>query len=1072
MDRIQNHWGLLILLAVYLCVAATYSLVLPLGEAADETDHFALVRFIAEHKRPPLTLEERRLVGPKGDASPIYHGLVALLTQHVDVSALPDLPHTQQRPERFIPSDGFRANLIFHTEDEAFPFHDIVLAWHLARLVSIPLGAATVIAAYLTVLTIYLERRYSPAGTYWLALAVAGFVAFLPRFVTSSAVVNDDNLVVPLVAFSVYCLMHVVQGNEQRRTFVMLGVLMGLAAITKYHSLILLPEMTIVLIVLAWQKHWGWRALLRRWGWCMLAFMLSSGWWFAFLIIQFNQVSGLGWVRGLMAPLGDPVVTLGFGRLLDFRPGSALVSEFGWSDWADLLFRTFWIVYGWLHVFATPTVYQILGLFTLVAVLGLARYGWTCLSFRRSGSTYRGEIWQPGAALLAFHFLVYLGVVIIRYLLRPDPETAQGRHLYPALTSIAFFFVLGLNEALQTLRWLPDSLLQGSKPGEWSRPGSSERTYRFDKTLAIGIGGTLIALSVLTPPFFILPVYLPYLPIVTADPSQVPISHRLEASFAPGLDFEGYDLERSQIETGEVLPVTLYWYAGARQERDYLVKICLRDDAGEVAICRQGHPVDGRYPVRAWEVGYLIRDELYLPTPYCLPPGNYELTLSVLPLRLDTASTAVDETAKIEESLSLGQITLSVGQQMPSEDFDLWVGKERHNRGEIELKQIRQSLTFISYWPAERPQSDDTNNVHLLSASADPISNITWSPIASGLTYHCPDGPTISTHNFVVDPGVKPARYYLKIGDQAKTEPLVTVITRPRDFSPPASIPVELSTSFAGEVKLLGYEADLSSRWPGDTIQVTAYWQSLRTMSRHDIVTLHLLDNAMNTGGQSDQILGGHYPNVLWAPGEIVHEVYPLPINHQTPAGLYTIEFSVYYYVSGTFYFLPATTAANQEPVEHLYLGRVRVMDPARTRPPSHPMMVELGSQIQLLGYDLSFERLAVNEPLHLTLHWQAISQPKRDYTIFTQLISPDGLVWGQQDNQPQGGRYPTTAWIVQDRVVDRYKLTLREGAPPSQYRLLVGMYDLATGQRLTAIGEDGTRLPDDAILLTTLTVK
>jgi hypothetical protein len=131
-----------------------------------------------------------------------------------------------------------------------------------------------------------------------------------------------------------------------------------------------------------------------------------------------------------------------------------------------------------------------------------------------------------------------------------------------------------------------------------------------------------------------------------------------------------------------------------------------------------------------------------------------------------------------------------------------------------------------------------------------------------------------------------------------------------------------------------------------------------------------------------------------------------------------------------------------------------------------------LGSQIQLSGYDLSSEQLVVNEPLHLTLYWQAINQPRTDYTVFTQLIGPDGLVWGQQDNQPQGGRYPTTAWAVQDRVVDRYELTLREGAPPGQYRLLVGMYDLATGQRLTAIGEGGTRLPDDAILLTTLTVE
>jgi hypothetical protein len=438
LEKKSGHWGLVVILVIFVLLSFAYSIVLPLGEAADETDHFALVRFIAEHGRPPLTLEERNSIGPKGDASPIYHGLVALLTQHGDVSALPDLPHTQRRPERFIPSDGFRANLLFHTEDEAFPFHDIVLAWHLARLVSIPLGAATIIAAYVTALRLVSlwDRLVSPPtlpyplhsnGTYWFALAVAGFVAFLPRFVTSSAVVNDDNLVVPLVAFFVYCLVRVAQGDERRRTFVFLGVLMGLAAITKYHSLVLLPEMTIVLIVLAWRKHWGWRTLLRRWGWSVLAFILASGWWFTFLIIQFNQVAELGLVRGLIAPLGDPVVTLGFGRIFDLRPGGAPAYEFGWFDWADLLFRTFWIVYGWIHVFATPIVYRVLGLFTLVAVLGLVTSGWAQI-LSKGKSTHQPKAWRSDVAVLAFHFFVYLGVVAMRYLLRPDPETAQGRH--------------------------------------------------------------------------------------------------------------------------------------------------------------------------------------------------------------------------------------------------------------------------------------------------------------------------------------------------------------------------------------------------------------------------------------------------------------------------------------------------------------------------------------------------------------------------------------------------------------------------------------------------------------------
>jgi hypothetical protein len=110
-------------------------------------------------------------------------------------------------------------------------------------------------------------------------------------------------------------------------------------------------------------------------------------------------------------------------------------------------------------------------------------------------------------------------------------------------------------------------------------------------------------------------------------------------------------------------------------------------------------------------------------------------------------------------------------------------------------------------------------------------------------------------------------------------------------------------------------------------------------------------------------------------------------------------------------------------------------------------------------------------EPVSLALYWKAILPPSIDYTVFTQLIGPDGQVWGQQDNQPQGGRYPTTAWTVDDRVVDRYDLATVEDAPAGTYRLLVGLYDLSTGERLAAIDENGQRFPDDAIYLSSIEI-
>jgi hypothetical protein len=334
---------------------------------------------------------------------------------------------------------------------------------------------------------------------------------------------------------------------------------------------------------------------------------------------------------------------------------------------------------------------------------------------------------------------------------------------------------------------------------------------------------------------------------------------------------------------------------------------------------------------------------------------------------------------------------------------------------------------------------------------------------------------------------VRPDEYLLQAAGANGEAQVVHVSTRWRDFDPPATTATPLNAVFAGCaedawapcIELIGYEMDRSPRWAGESISLTAHWQSRRTMGRNYVVALYLLDNLMNVGGHVDWSLGGHYPNVLWAPGEYVPETYFLPVFLHTPPGLYTIQLSLYDYrlgdAAGPYTWLSVAVPPLDAPTDRIYLGEVRVRDVGEDRPPSRHLGIDLGDQIRLTGYDLAWPAgasLIPGQTLHLALHWLAIDRATHNYTVFTQLIGPDGRVYGQQDNQPQGGRYPTSAWEVGRPVIDRYDLTLGESAPPGEYRLLVGMYDLATGMRLTAMGEDGERLPDDAVELTTLAVE
>ncbi len=244
------------------------------------------------------------------------------------------------------------------------------------------------------------------------------------------------------------------------------------------------------------------------------------------------------------------------------------------------------------------------------------------------------------------------------------------------------------------------------------------------------------------------------------------------------------------------------------------------------------------------------------------------------------------------------------------------------------------------------------------------------------------------------------------------------------------------------------------------------------------IVSLKLLDKDFNVGGERLATLGDRYPNVLWAPTEVVEETYPLRLNPNAPPGLYRLEISLLRQdknLPAGYEYLPLaddeTNLGN-----NLYPATFRLLDPADGLSPPNPFSAQIGDAIHLTGYALDPQSKihaqtgSPKSKISLALYWQSTAKIPADYTVFTQLLGPDGQVWAQWDNPPQAGRYPTTAWAERDRVVDRYILTLRAGAPPGPYRLLVGMYNPVTGKRLPAT-INGQPQPDNAIELATLTI-
>lgn len=134
--------------------------------------------------------------------------------------------------------------------------------------------------------------------------------------------------------------------------------------------------------------------------------------------------------------------------------------------------------------------------------------------------------------------------------------------------------------------------------------------------------------------------------------------------------------------------------------------------------------------------------------------------------------------------------------------------------------------------------------------------------------------------------------------------------------------------------------------------------------------------------------------------------------------------------------------------------GHIMLKTPALKAEPENPIEAVLGEQIKLYGYTLD----RAGEALDLSLYWEALAPPDRDFTVFVHLLGPEGVL--VQDDRPPVHGYPTKLWETGAQAASTHRLLLHN-LPPGEYRLLVGMYDPTKMERLWV--EDP---PGDAIEL------
>jgi hypothetical protein len=123
---------------------------------------------------------------------------------------------------------------------------------------------------------------------------------------------------------------------------------------------------------------------------------------------------------------------------------------------------------------------------------------------------------------------------------------------------------------------------------------------------------------------------------------------------------------------------------------------------------------------------------------------------------------------------------------------------------------------------------------------------------------------------------------------------------------------------------------------------------------------------------------------------------------------------------------------------------------------------VRLGDVAELTAVEFEARELRRGEVLPLALYWRALAATDTSYTVFVQALNDEGLKAAQDDRVPCHGGCPTTTWRPDDVIGQWYEVPIHPDAQPGRYWLVIGMYDLATGERLPALDAGGNVVGTD----------
>ena len=662
------------ILVLFVLLSTTYSLVVPPFEASDELWHYPMVKYIADNWSLPV--QNPADVGPwrqEGSQPPLYYILGALSTSWIDTSDMPQVRHLNPHVDNGIATPDGNVNLVVHQpEREDFPWKGTVLAIHVVRFLSIVMAGAGVYLTYLIVRAVLPEN---PA----LSLGATAIHAFTPMVVFIAGSVNNDNLVVPLSSVALLMLLRLLRRQDLplRRAlgrYVLLGLVLGLAALTKASSLALTLLTALVVTVRALRRRLrsvengnvaGWKEFIGGGLATLLPLVAIAGWWYVRNLHLYGDLTGL---NAFIEILGKRDVPAGLSQL--------------WRERYSFL-AGYWGNFGGLNVPMPSWVYRILNAGVVVAGLGLvARFVRARVRDiriqrpERRIETSQVQIWVPGFVLC---ILWALGVLLPWIQWARVTWSSQGRLVFAALPVWSMLLALGLGA------WLPTN---------WKR-------------CVIGTFALfLLGLSAIAPFTWIRPAYERPQRLTEAQLQAIP--HRSKIDFDNTMRLLGHDLETSTTKPGGQVAVTLYWEALAPTEEDYVVFTHLLDNYELVVAQRDTLPGLGLLSTTHLEPGFRWADRYVLPLPAtAYAPNEAQIEVGLFSTRTGQRLSAVGTDGEsLGDNIRFGQVDVEPLPGAPPHPVSINFGDRMLLTGyDLSKRAVQpgETVTLTLRWRALRP---------------------------------------------------------------------------------------------------------------------------------------------------------------------------------------------------------------------------------------------------------------------------------------------------------------------------------------------------------------------------------